>query len=312
MSNQTQAIELVKSVEPTIATLMAEHRERRDHWHFHDFIPWEQGESFVDKPWDPSQASLSPEIRTTLVLNLLTEDNLPYYFALFGRSFDEDSPMTQWSGLWTAEEGQHAIAMRSYLLTTRNCDPAALEDERMQVVQAGWHPDFDTILDVFCYTSAQELATRISHRNAGVKSDDETAHALMSKISRDENFHYLFYRGVTTELFNQSPDLMVQALERVFSNFAMPGTMIPGFQRRALKMARLGIYNLRIHSENVIEPLIRHWKLDQLTDLSPAGEAARDTIMAMPADLIERAEIFESRQARKVARASDRKAPAAV
>ncbi len=308
MSNQIEAIELVKSVEPTIAALMNEHRERRDHWYFEDFIPWEQGESFVDKPWDPSQASLSPEIRTTLVLNLLTEDNLPYYHALFGPYFDADSPMTEWSGLWTAEEGQHAIAMRAYLLTTRNCDPRALEDERMQVVQSGWHPEFASILDLFCYTSAQELATRISHRNSGVKSDDEVVHTLMSKIARDENFHYLFYRGVATELFDQSPDLMVQALERVLSNFAMPGTMIPGFQRRALKMARLGIYNLRIHCENVIEPLSRHWKLDALTDLSPAGEAARDTILAMPADLIERAEIFESRQARKVAR----KTPASV
>jgi len=165
---------------------MAEHRERREHWYFHDFIEWEKGESFKDKPWDASEATLSPEVRTAFVLNLLTEDNLPYYTAQFGQHFTDDSPMNRWSRLWTAEEGQHAIAMRSYLLTSRNCDPNLLEDDRMATVEGGWDPKFATVVDMFCYTSAQELATRISHRNAGVKSDCETAHALMAKIARDE------------------------------------------------------------------------------------------------------------------------------
>lgn len=310
MSNHAQANELVASVDDTIKTLMAEHRERRSHWYFHDFIPWESGRNYADQPWQESDATLSPEIRTALVLNLLTEDNLPYYYSLFQPYCDADSSLAKWSRLWTAEEGQHAIAMRAYLLTTRNCDPRALEDERMATVEAGWFGNFTTILDMFCYTSAQELATRVSHRNAGAKSDCEIAHTLMSKIAADENHHFLFYRGVTAALFDQNPSVMLQALQRVLENFAMPGTAIPGFQRRALSMARIGIYNLRIHSENVVEPLLRSWKLDGLTDLTPEGEASRDVLLAMPAELIERAEIFEARQ-EKMAKRRQR-TPAAV
>jgi len=287
---------------------MASHRERRDHWYFHDVIPWEQGRNFADEPWDPSQASLRPEVRNALVLNLLTEDNLPYYYSLFQPYIGPDHALAHWSRLWTAEEGQHAIAMRSYLLTTRNCDPTLLEDERMSVVETGWFGDFATIADMFCYTSAQELATRISHRNAGVKSDDEVAHALMSRIARDENHHFIFYRGVAEAMFAENPDLMMPALNRVLQDFQMPGTGIPGFGRRALEMARLGIYNLRIHAEQVISPLIKFWGIGEFTDLSPEAQQAQDEIMAIVPDLIERAEMFERRQARK----AKSKEPAAV
>ena len=299
MSNTAEALELVLSVDSEIERLMEEHRNRREHWYFHDYVPWEQGRSFVDEPWDPSQASLRPEVRTALVLNLLTEDNLPYYYSLFQPFFPRDAALTRWSRLWTAEEGQHAIAMRSYLLATRNCDPRLLEDERMQVTETGWFGDFETIVDMFCYTSAQELATRISHRNAGVKSDDETAHALMSKIARDENHHFIFYRGVTSALLDQNPDFVLAALNRILQNFQMPGTGIPGFQRRALKMARLGVYNLRIHAESVIEPLLKHWKVADITGLGPIGQQAQEELMAIVPDLVERAEQFERRQERK-------------
>jgi len=33
--------ELVEALEPTVRKLMAEHRDRRKHWYFHDLIPWE-------------------------------------------------------------------------------------------------------------------------------------------------------------------------------------------------------------------------------------------------------------------------------
>jgi len=287
---------------------MEAHRSRREHWYYQDLVPWEKGRNFVDEPWDESQATLRPEVRTALVLNLLTEDNLPYYYSLFQPYFDEESPLTHWSRLWTAEEGQHAIAMRSYLMTTRNCDPRILEDERMQVVETGWFGNFENILDMFCYTSAQELATRVSHRNAGAKSDCEIAHTMMSKIAGDENHHFLFYRGVTTALLEQNPSAVLVSLNRQLQNFEMPGTMIPGFGRRALAMARLGVYNLRIHAENVIAPLVRHWKVDEITDLTPEGAQAQEAILAIVPELIERAEQFERRQERK----NRSKAPAAV
>ena len=81
MANK-EKYELVAAIDTVVDRLTKEHMERRSDWYFHDFVPWERGESFRDKPWDVSQCTISEDARTSLVLNLLTEDNLPYYHAL--------------------------------------------------------------------------------------------------------------------------------------------------------------------------------------------------------------------------------------
>tara|TARA_B100000029_G_scaffold492412_1_gene553685 strand:- start:508 stop:1425 length:918 start_codon:yes stop_codon:yes gene_type:complete len=298
-----ESFELVTSVEPEISRLMADHRERRQHWYAHEVVPWELGRSFRDEPWDESQASLSPEVRTALQLNLLTEDNLPYYHAKISGSFAEGSPMVEWSRQWTAEEGQHSIAIRNYLLATRNCDPANLEDERVATVTKGWRYDSPCPVEVFAYTSAQELATRISHRNAGVKADCEIAHEVMSRVAADENHHFLFYRGVTTAMLREAPNLVLDAIHRVLADFKMPGTGIPNFNRRAVAIARAGIYNLRIHAEQVVRPLIRHWRIAEMEGLDARASELQEKIMAIPDALVAQAEAFEARLARRGARA---------
>jgi len=287
--------ELVAAVEPTVERLMQEHRDRRQHWYAHEYVPWEQGRSYVAEPWQESDASLSPEVRTSLVLNLLTEDNLPYYHAEIAAHMPEGSAMARWTNLWTAEEGQHSIALRSYLLTSRNCDPKSLEDDRLATMEHGHHTGRNDLPALFVYTSAQELATRVSHRNAGVLADDEVAYKIMARIAADENHHYLFYRGVAAALIEEDPSTMIEAIHRVFTNFSMPGTSIPGFVRRAVEMAKAGVYNLRVHHDRVLVPLIRDWGVEHLTGLSSKAKELQDKVMELPAQVLRKAEIFERR-----------------
>ena len=63
-------------------------------------------------------------------------------------------------------------------------------------------------------------------------------------------------------------------------------------------MARIGIYNQRIHAENVVDPLTRHWKIGSITGLNAEAAQAQDEIMAISPALIQAAEKFEARQAR--------------
>jgi acyl-[acyl-carrier-protein] desaturase len=134
-------------------------------------------------------------------------------------------------------------------------------------MEAGHNSGWPDIPALFVYTSAQELATRVSHRNAGRLADDEVAYDIMARIATDENHHFLFYRGVAAALLENEPESMLDAVHRVFSKFAMPGTVIPGFVRRAVDMARVGVYNLRIHHDRVLLPLIRDWGIENLTGL---------------------------------------------
>ncbi len=292
---KTAKLELVEAIESEVHALTEEHLARRSDWYYHDIVPWERGESFKDKPWDVSQVTISEDARTSLVLNLLTEDNLPYYHALIEKNMPQTSAFVRWNRLWTAEEGQHAIAIRSYLLTSRNADPYQLEDDRKATMTNGYQPTFDDPTEIFAYTATQELATRVSHRNAGKITDDPDAYELMRNIAADENHHFIFYKGIMKAMIDQAPDEVLEGIYKVFDNFQMPGVAMPNFLRRSVQVAKAGVYNLRIHHDRVLLPLIKDWNIEGLTGLGPAASELQERIMELPAKILHKAEVFEKR-----------------
>jgi acyl-[acyl-carrier-protein] desaturase len=286
------------AIDGDIEALMADHLAKRPVWYAHDLVQWETGRSYVDEPWDESQCTISPEVREALVLNLLTEDNLPYYHYAIANGFGEDSAIARWTRRWTAEEGQHAIVIRDYLMTSRNCDPIALEDARMETVTRGWDSPWTDPIDIFVYTSAQELATRVSHRNTGVKADDEVAYEIMKRVAADENYHFIFYKGIVSAMMQHDPSACVLSMKKVYENFNMPGTVVPNFRKRAAYAARAQVYDLRIHAEKVLTTVMRDWQLESIEGLSSEADEARESLLAMPGTLIARAEKLERRMAK--------------
>ena len=99
----TDRHELIAAVEEDIEQLMTDHLAKRPTWYAHDLIQWEQGRNYHDEPWDESQCTISPEVREALILNLLTEDNLPYYHYAIAHQFGADSAIGRWTRRWTAE-----------------------------------------------------------------------------------------------------------------------------------------------------------------------------------------------------------------
>lgn len=290
-----ESYELLESVTPAIARLMDEHRERRQHWYAHEIVPWEVGRNYRDEPWDESQATLSPEARTSLVLNLLTEDNLPYYHQEISSHLAHNETISKWGNLWTAEEGQHSIAIRSYLLVSRNCDPRELEDDRLATMETGYNSGATDPVELFVYTSAQELATRVAHRNAGRLADDEVAYELMSRIAADENHHFMFYRGAVSAMLKEAPSVVLPAIHRILRDFEMPGVGMPKYLRRAMQMAKAGVYNLRVHHDRVLQPLLRDWRIGNLTGLTAKAQEIQQAIMDLPTAVAAKAERFEAR-----------------
>ena len=94
--------------------------------------------------WEPDQSKLSDVARTSLIVNLLTEDNLPSYHHEIATIFGRDGAWGTWVHRWTAEEGRHGIAIRDYLLATRAVDPVALERARMTHMEAGFTNAYPT------------------------------------------------------------------------------------------------------------------------------------------------------------------------
>jgi acyl-[acyl-carrier-protein] desaturase len=275
--------EALHAVEPTVAGLVAEHRRTSRRWYPHEVVPWGRGQDFNATPWSPEQCALRPDIVVALETNLLTEDNLPYYHANIDRIIGGNGgAWREWSRLWTAEEFKHGVAMRDYFHLTRVMDPRVLEDDRHQAMEVGFDRDFGDPLELFAYTAPQELATRVAHLRTGQNADEPVLLKLMTLIARDENFHYLFYRGVVKAVLGVAPELMLRALVKQLYTFEMPGAGMNNFELRQATIANAAIYGAREHRDLVIMPLLSFLAVDQLRDLSPAAEKARDRLLRLP------------------------------
>ena len=193
----TVQIAVLTELEPIVEANLNRHLEQAKPWNPHDFVPWSRGRDFAllgGQDWAPEDSQLDEVAKAAMVVNLLTEDNLPSYHREIALRFGLDGAWGQWVGQWTAEEGRHSIAIRDYLMVTRGVDPDALERLRMQHTAAGYDSGDKTVLEALVYVSFQELATRISHRNTGRATGCPVAEQLLTRVATDENLHMVFYR----------------------------------------------------------------------------------------------------------------------
>ncbi len=300
---------LLLDLESTAEQNLNRHLSVATDWMPHEYVPWSQGRDFADlggQAWDPAQSRVSPMARIALEVNLLTEDNLPSYHREIERAFGRDGAWGEWVHRWTAEEGRHGICIRDYLVVTRAVDPAELERARMETMQAGYDSGDKPLLNVFAYVSFQELATRISHRNTGRHTEDPIAEKLLSRVSMDENLHMVFYRNLVKASLDIAPDEMMRAITDEVVGFQMPGSIIPSFTRKAVQIAKAGIYDLRIHHDEVVWPLLRHWKVFECEGLGAVGETARAELADFLTALDAQARRFEERRDRAAAMMRDR------
>ena len=300
---------LLTELEPVVEENLNRHMAAAQEWMPHEYVPWSLGRDFADlggEAWAPEQSQLSSIARTALEVNLLTEDNLPSYHREIDRAFGRDSAWGTWVNRWTAEEGRHAFCLRDYLLVTRGVDPIELERARMETMEQGFDSGDKPLLNVCAYVSFQELATRVSHRNTGRYTEDPIAEKLLIRVAKDENLHMIFYRNLVTAALEVAPSQTMRAITEEVVGFQMPGAIIPGFSRKAVQIAKAGIYDLRIHHDDIVQPLLRTWDIDHLEGLDEDGEKARDELAQAVAALDDAASRFvairEEAEAKKAAR----------
>lgn len=290
---------LLAELEPEAGRLLDRHLKVAQEWFPHEYIPYRLGRDFDKEPWTPDQPRLTGVAQTSFEIGLLTEDNLPSYHRLIHGMFGKgDGAWVNWVGRWTAEEGRHAIVLRDYLTVTRNMDPVLLERGRMAQLQQGYDHDSPDTLHGLAYVAFQELATRISHRNTGRYSDDPVADRIMVRIASDENLHMVFYRDILKAAIALEPSAAVRAIVDEILKFEMPGAGIPNFLRKAADIAKAGIYDLRVHRDEVLLPILRYWGVFELTGLDAAAEEARRTLAEHLDKLDAAAKRFEERLAR--------------
>ncbi|MEU9836652.1 acyl-ACP desaturase [Streptosporangium sp. NPDC048047] len=287
--------ELLLELEPVVAGELDRHHKMAKEWFPHEYVPWSEGRDydgiFGGEAWSETDSTIPEEARTSLIVNLLTEDNLPSYHHEIATTFGRDAAWGTWVHRWTAEEGRHGTAIRDYLTVTRAVDPVALERARMSHMEEGFTNSYEGVLHSLAYVSFQELATRISHRNTGKASGDPNCERLLARIAADENLHMLFYRNLLSAAFELNPGQTMRAVTDVVTTFQMPGTGIQGFTRKAMTIAHAGIYDLRLHLDDVIMPVLRQWSVFEREDLDGEGDKARQEL----SEFLDRLEVTASR-----------------
>jgi acyl-[acyl-carrier protein] desaturase len=300
---------VLTELEPVVAENLDRHIAIAREWHPHDYVPWDEGRNFAflgGEDWSPEQSRLDESAKAAMFVNLLTEDNLPSYHREIATRFGRDGAWGQWVGRWTAEENRHGVALRDYLVVTRGVDPVELERARMDYMTSGYDSGDKSPLETLAYVSFQELATRVSHRNTGRATGDPVADKLLARIATDENLHMVFYRNLMAAAFDIDPDLAMRAVTTEVVGFEMPGATMAGFRKNSMIIAKAGIYDLRLHHDEVVAPVLRAWKVFERTDLGPEGERAREELAQFLTGLDAQATRFVESRERMRARAAAR------
>ncbi|MEV6329946.1 acyl-ACP desaturase [Streptomyces sp. NPDC051909] len=301
-------VRLLQALEGVVERELDRHLAVFKEWMPHEYVPWSRGRDFDGvladgEPWAVEQSPLTEVGRVSMVVNLLTEDNLPSYHHEIATLFGRDGAWGTWVHRWTAEEARHSMVMRDYLLASRAVDPVKLEQARMTHMSAGFESDNrHSPLHTVAYVAFQELATRISHRNTGHSSGDPVCDRLLARVALDENLHMIFYRNLLQAALDLAPDQAMRAVADVVTGFRMPGHGMPGFERAAAEIALGGVYNLRVHHDDVLQPVLRHLKILHLSGLGPEGLKAQEELGGFLGSLDTQAARFDERRAAILAR----------
>ncbi len=312
MARDLTQLELLTELEPVAEQNVNRHLSLAKEWHPHDYVPWDDGRNFAalgGVDWDPAQSQLSEVAKAAMITNLLTEDNLPSYHREIAENFSQDGAWGTWVGRWTAEENRHGIVMRDYLVVTRGVDPVALEEARMVHMTNGFASPADQLpegqagfLYSVAYVTFQELATRVSHRNTGKVCNDPIADRMLQRVAADENLHMIFYRNMCGAALDLVPDQALDAITLILENFQMPGAGMPNFRRNGVLMAKHGIYDLRQHLEEVVNPVLKKWRIFERDDFTARGEQRREQLGLYLEKLSKDVVKFEEQRDRMLAR----------
>jgi acyl-[acyl-carrier-protein] desaturase len=324
MSKDLTDLQLLTELEPVVEKNINRHLTMRKDWNPHDYIPWSDGKNYYalgGKDWNPEESKLSEVAQVAMLTNLLTEDNLPSYHREIAMNFSMDGPWGFWVNRWTTEENRHGIALRDYLVVTRSIDPVELEQLRIEQVTRGFSPGqnqqieadlfADSLFDSVIYVTFQELATRVSHRNTGKACNEPVADQLLQRVSADENLHMIFYRDVSAAGFDMAPNQAMHSLHKVLTNFRMPGYTIPDFRRKAVTIASGGVYDPRIHLDDVVMPVLKKWRIFERDDFTGEAARMRDELAVHVAELEEtcvKFEIAKQRRLERIAKVAEKRA----
>ncbi len=263
MAQRPVANALILELEPVVQRELRRHIDSEDLWYAHDYVPFEQGENFAflgGKDWDPSQVTLPKLVTDALEILLIVKDNLAGYHRELVFSFILEEKIGRWIGRWTAEEHLHAIVLRNYLVVTREIDPAANEDVRVEHVMKGYRADTYSQIERLAFMAFFEREHAVFCRNLEAQITEPSLKALVGRIAKDEERHEEFFANLVAHLLTTSRDETIAAIARRAAELDVVGGDIDAYADKLAHMAEAGIFGPE-QLRQVIADRITAWGL---------------------------------------------------
>ncbi len=237
---------LTIELEPVVAENLQRHLDTAQEWFAHDFVPFDQGENFAflgGKDWEPGQQTLPQTVVDALEILLITKDNLAGYHRELVEHFILEWKWGRFLGRWTAEEHLHAIALRNYLVVTRNFDPVANEDVRVDHVQnKGYRANEFTQIETLVFMAFFERAHAVFCRRLAERIDEPVLKGLVERIAADEERHELFFSNLVRWCLGYDEEATVGAVARRAAALQPIGADINAYQAKVVNVAEAGIF----------------------------------------------------------------------
>jgi acyl-[acyl-carrier-protein] desaturase len=291
--------EVLQSLELNVKDWIASHISKRKLWFSSDFLPADEATndekgSFITSLRERAHG-LKDNVRAALAVNLITEEGLPHFHRVISKFLGGDSFWTKWTNLWTAEEDRHGNILRDYARDSHIFNFRKIEMLQYNYVESGFDPDWNSDpYKVFVYTTLQERATQISHKNTGKAAgeNEPLLNDILSNIAADEAKHYNFYRNVFREILKQDPDNALISAASIMPAIEMPGISMPNFREMADVIRRSGIYGPWEY-KTIVDEVIKFWEIENITGLNEIASKAQEKIMHIPSRLKKIAEYLE-------------------
>ena len=256
---------LTAELEPVVMQELRRHLDSEDLWYAHDYVPFDQGENFAflgGRDWDPSSVTLPKPVTDALEILLITKDNLAGYHRELVEHFILEAKWGRWIGRWTAEEHLHAIALRNYLVVTRQVDPAANEDVRVEHVMQGYRANTYSELETLAFMAFFERAHAVFCRNlrAQAQSHDPTLAGLVERIAKDEDRHEEFFANLIAHCLTFTREETIDAIARRAAELDVVGGDIVAYRDKVANVAEAGIFGPE-QLRRVISDRITAWGL---------------------------------------------------
>jgi acyl-[acyl-carrier-protein] desaturase len=270
MTDKPVANALTLELEPVVKENLARHIATEELWYAHDYVPFEKGENFAflgGKDWDPSSVTLPKPVTDALEILLITKDNLAGIHRELVEHFILDEKWGRWIGRWTAEEHLHAVALRNYLVVTREIDPAANEDVRVEHVMKGYRADTLSQIETLVLMTFFEREHAVFCRNLAAKISEPVLRDLVGRIAKDEERHEEFFGNLVAHCLSSQRAETIAAIATRAAALGPVGADIDAYQDKVRVVADAGIFDAAA-LRNVVSERVALWGLADHPDLA--------------------------------------------